>query len=82
MAATTTREAARERLRKTLEATLDRLIPQDENVPLKDSRFIDFEKQADELKRALFPTFLEERAALDSGAAAEWSAPQNWHHLI
>ena len=73
MAAITTREAARERLRKTLEATLDRLIPKEESVPLKGSRFIDFEKQADELKRALLPTFLEERAALDSGAAAEGS---------
>jgi hypothetical protein len=68
MAATTTREAARERLRKTLEATLDRLLPKDESVPLKGSRFIDFEKQADELKRALLPTFLEERAALDAQA--------------
>jgi hypothetical protein len=71
MAATTNREAARERLRKTLEATLDRLIPKDESVPLKGTRFIDFEHQADELKRALLPTFLEERAALDARATVE-----------
>jgi hypothetical protein len=71
MAATTTREAARERVRRMLEATLDRLIPLDESVPLKGSRFIDFEAQADELKRALLPTFLEERAALDAQASAE-----------
>ena len=70
MAATTTREAARERVRRMLEATLDRLIPLDESVPLKGSRFIDFETQADELKRALLPTFLEERAALDAHASA------------
>jgi hypothetical protein len=68
MAATTTREAARERLRKTFEATLDRLIPGDPGVSLKGTRFLDFENQADELKRALLPTFLEERAALDSHA--------------
>lgn len=68
MAATTNRVAARERLRQTLEAALDRLIPLDESVPLKGRRFIDFEQQADELKRALLPTFLEERAALDSQA--------------
>lgn len=71
MAATTTRKAARERVRQMLEATLDRLIPLDESVPLKGSRFIDFEAQADELKRALLPTFLEERAALDARASAE-----------
>ena|SRR5665213_3071596 len=71
MAATTNREAARERLRKTFEAALDRAIPADQNVPLKGTRFIDFENQAEELKRALVPTFLEERAGLDSRAAAE-----------
>lgn len=68
MAATTNRAAARARLRQTLEAALDRLIPLDESVPLKGRRFRDFEHQADELKRALLPTFLEERAALDSQA--------------
>ena len=68
MAATTNRKAARERLRQTLEATLDRLMPLDESIPLKGRRFSDFEQQADELKRALLPTFLEERAALDAQA--------------
>ena len=71
MAARTTREAARERIRKTFEAALDRAIPLDETVPLKGTRFIDFENQADALKRALLPTFLEERAELDSRASAE-----------
>jgi hypothetical protein len=71
MAATTTREAARERMRQIMEKTLDRLMPADENVPLKGSRFIDFETQADELKRALLPTFLEERAALDARASVK-----------
>jgi hypothetical protein len=55
------------------DTTLDRLIPKDETVPLKGTRFIDFEQQADELKRALLPTFLEERAALDSAAVAAGS---------
>ena len=76
MAATTNRAAARARLRQTLEAALDRLIPLDENVPLKGRRFLDFEQQADELKRALLPTFLEERAALDS--QAQVAAPGRW----
>ena len=71
MAARADREAARERIRKAFEAGLDRAIPREESVPLKGTRFIDFENQADELKRALLPTFLEERAALDSRAAAE-----------
>jgi len=68
MAASTNRAAARKRLRQMFEAELDRLMPLDENVPLKGRRFIDFERQADELKRALVPTFLEERAALDEQA--------------
>ena len=71
MAARTNRETARERMRKAFEAALDRAIPGDESVPLKGTRFIDFENQADEIKRALLPTFLEERAALDSRAEAE-----------
>ena len=64
----TNRAAARKRLRQMFEAELDRLVPLDENVPLKGRRFIDFERQADEIKRALIPTFLEERAALDEQA--------------
>jgi DNA-directed RNA polymerase subunit RPC12/RpoP len=75
MAATTNRKAARQRLRQVLEAQLDRLMPLDESIPLKGRRFSDFEEQADELKRALLPTFLEERAALDQQAQVARPGP-------
>lgn len=68
MPARTTRKEARERLLKTMLAALDRMIPQDESKPLKGMIFADWEDQADEFKRAVIPTLLEERAALDGQA--------------
>lgn len=68
MAARTTRREARERVIKTFMASLDQVIPEDESVPLRGSTFIDWEDQADGLRRAVVPTLLQERAALDDGA--------------
>jgi hypothetical protein len=68
MAARTTRKEARERLVKTMMEALDRIVPEDESQPLKGSIFADWEDQADEFKRAVVPTLLEERAALDRNA--------------
>ena len=71
MAALTTRKAARDRIQKMVEATLDRIIPQDESVPLKGTTFQDFEDQVEELSRQVLPTLLEERAALEPSAEVE-----------
>jgi hypothetical protein len=71
MAATTNRRAARERLLALAKAQIDRLIPDDEAVPLKGKVFADFEDQADELERTLCPAFLEERVALDPNARVD-----------
>jgi hypothetical protein len=68
MAARTTRQAARERVRAAFGAALDRLIPPDEAVPLKGALFVDFEDQVEALVRAVAPTALEERAALADSA--------------
>jgi hypothetical protein len=68
MAARTTRQQARERLIKTFMASLDKVIPPDEAVPLRGSTFRDWEDQAAELRRAVVPTLLEERAALEDNA--------------
>ena len=68
MPARTTRKEARERLVKTLLAALDRIIPEDESKPLKGSTFGDWEDQADAFKRAVIPTLLEERSALEQNA--------------
>jgi hypothetical protein len=68
MAATTDRQAARERLLALARQQIDRLIPADESIPLKGQFFADFEDQADELERTLCPAFLEERAALSASA--------------
>ena len=51
MSALTTRQDARERLRKMFEGALDQLIPPDESVRLKGSRFADFEGQVEALPR-------------------------------
>lgn len=68
MAATTDRQAARERLLALAKEQINRLIPLDESVPLKGQFFADFEDQADELERTLCPAFLEERVALSPEA--------------
>src|ERR1043166_7982251 len=68
MAARTTREEARDRVLKAFMDSLDRIIPPDESVPLRGRTFLDWERQADELRKAVVPTVLQERAALDPGA--------------
>src|SRR4051794_17720751 len=68
MPARTTRQQARERLIQTFMASLDKVIPPDESVPLRGSTFRDWEDQAAELRRAVVPTLLEERAALEDNA--------------
>ena len=71
MPARTTRKEARERLLKTMMAALDRVIPEDESVPLRGSTFAEWEDQGDVFKRAVLPTLLEERAALEPTARVE-----------
>lgn len=68
MSALTTRQDARERLRKVFDEALDRLIPPDESIPLKGARFTDFEDQVETLGREVLPVALEERAALEGNA--------------
>ncbi len=68
MAAKRTREEARARLRKIFDAELDRLVPADENQPMKGRTFRDFELQGVGLKEALLPAVLEELAGLDESA--------------
>lgn len=64
MPARTTRQEARARILATFATQLDRLIPEDETVPLKGATFADFEDQAETLAQATLPVVLEERAAL------------------
>ena len=71
MPARRTRQEARDRILKAFNAQLDRVMPADEEVPLKGSVFVDFEEQAEALIRAAAPVFLEERAALEPNARVE-----------
>lgn len=68
MAARTTRQAARARILAAFQAQLDRMIPEDESVPLKGATFADFEDQAEALAQTALPVVLEERAALEPNA--------------
>jgi hypothetical protein len=68
MAATTDRQAARQRLLALAQGQIDKLIPADESVALRGQFFADFEDQADELERTVCAAFLEERVALSAGA--------------
>ncbi len=71
MAARKTREQARARAIAVFVASLDRVIPADESVPLRGSTFRDWEEQAAAVRRAVIPTLLEERAAVEGNASAE-----------
>ena len=68
MAARTTRREARERIIKCFMDSLDRIIPPEESVPLRGRTFLDWEQQADALRKAVVPTLLQERATLDNSA--------------
>jgi hypothetical protein len=68
MAARTTRREARERVIRSFMDSLDRIIPPDEAVPLRGRTFLDWEHQADAMRKAVLPTLLQERAALDETA--------------
>ncbi len=71
MAARSTRQEARARILLAFRAQLDRVIPEDERVPLKGATFADFEDQVDTLAQAALPVALEERASLESNAEVE-----------
>jgi hypothetical protein len=71
MPARTTRQEARERIVKSFMDSLDRIIPPDEAVPLCGKTFLDWERQADSLRKAVMPTLLQERAALDDTAQVQ-----------
>jgi len=71
MPARTTRQEARARIRAAFEAQLDRMIPEDEDVPLKGATFSDFEDQVETLARTTLPVAIEERAALSPHAEVE-----------
>jgi hypothetical protein len=71
MAARTTRQEARQRVIKSFMDSLDRIIPPNEAVPLRGKIFLDWERQADAMRKAVLPTLLEERSALDEAAQVE-----------
>ena len=71
MAARKSRSEARARAVAAFMESLDRVIPEDESVPLRGSTFRDWEEQVGQMRRAVMPTVLEERAALEGSARAE-----------
>ena len=71
MPARTTRQEARARILAAFSAQLDRMIPEDESVPLKGATFADFEDQTEALAQTALPVVLEERAALAPNAEVE-----------
>jgi hypothetical protein len=68
MAALTDRQKARERLNRVFQSVLDKMIPNDEAMPLPGRKFVDWEDLGDEMERTIVPVFLEERAALEASA--------------
>ena len=71
MSARTTRQQARARVMATFSASLERMIPANESVPMRGATLLDFENQVEALIRDVAPMLLEERAALEPNARAE-----------
>ena len=71
MSARSTRQEARARILAAFTGHLDRLIPEDEEVPLKGATFADFEDQVETLAQTTLPVVLEERAALEPNAEVQ-----------
>ena len=71
MPARTTRQEARARVLAAVTAELDRVIPLDDDVPLKGATFADFEDQVEGLARGVLPMMLEERVALERNAEVD-----------
>jgi len=71
MSALTTRQEARDRILTLVTAELDRMIPEDETIPLKGATFSDFEDQVEAVARTTLPVMLEERAALEANAEVQ-----------
>ncbi len=65
MSACTTRQDAPKRVMGAFIASLDRIIPADESGPLKGSTFLDWENQVAQMRRAVMPTILKKRSALE-----------------
>ncbi len=71
MPARSTRQEARARILAAFTGQLDRVIPEDEGIPLKGATFADFEDQAETLAQTTLPVVLEERAALEPNAEVQ-----------
>jgi len=68
MAASMTRREAQARILAAFQGQLDRMIPDDEAVPLRGATFADFEDQVEELARQTLPVAMESRASLEVNA--------------
>lgn len=80
MAARTTREAARARIRSVFEKALEQIIPSDDSIPLRGRTFIEWEDQADAFDQAVTTTLLEERSALEDSALVDPNALDRCPH--
>jgi transposase len=64
MSALTSRQAARERILRQVQAEVDRLLPADPSIPLQGRTFLDFENVAERVSNDLYVTIVEERVML------------------
>ena len=62
------RQESRERLDRVYQELLERFIPGDERLPVKDGKFWEWEDMADEFSREMTGAFLEELAKLSAVA--------------
>jgi hypothetical protein len=68
MAGERSRQEARERVMATVKKLLDKHIPEDEKLPVKDGKFWEWEDMADEFDREVTGAFVESLAELSGQA--------------
>lgn len=71
MAGEMSRQEARERVLATLKKMLDKHLPEDEKLPVKDGKFWEWEDMADEFDREVTGAFVESLAAVSGQAKLE-----------
>jgi len=71
MAGGMSRQEARERVLATFKKMLDKHIPEDEKMPVKDGKFWEWEDMADEFDREVTGAFIESLAALSGEAKVD-----------
>lgn len=82
MAGERSRQEARERVLATVKKLLDKHIPEDEKLPVKDGKFWEWEDMADDFDREVTAAFMESLVALSGQAKLDHAGACPFCHSV